>query len=327
MVSRTERYFLDLFLASSLPVAAERAAESVKIKFCSDPSALPVDVFNLAQANGLKICQDLPERGATDAVLIPRKHGYLVRLRRDVPTVRKRFSLAHELGHTFFYRDNGQGPRHAIGILDRTEHEAEERACDHFAGFLLMPIDRIRERFHGLAGDQPSEFLRRCDSACLDFLVSKEAFIRHAGRANIDGPPYLVVRSSFRPNPRTKEDPDLRTDWFATVGGWRRSGHVSTHHRLWPIGLKSACQLYHEWSATKTRGVFALDGLGHLVHSPADLCSCREDLSISINLDNKWRLTRQTYISANCLYTWDNAEGSTEAYVISVAAPTGGDAV
>jgi len=161
----------------------------------------------------------------------------------------------------------------------------------------------------------------------VDFLVSKEAFIRHAGRANFDGPPYLVVRSSFRPNPRTKEDPDLRTDWFATVGGWRCSGHVSTHHRLSSIGFKGACQLYREWSAAKTRGVFALDGLGHLVCGPADLWSRREDLSVSINLDNKWRLARQTYISASCLYTWDNAGGNTEAYVISVAAPMGDDAV
>src|SRR5206468_6084969 len=70
------------------------------------------------------------------------REGYLIDLGRlgaeilvksdDVPT-RRRFTIAHELGHWILRRSE------APGFADAASHATLERWCDQFAAGLLMP--------------------------------------------------------------------------------------------------------------------------------------------------------------------------------------------
>ncbi len=325
--SRTEQYFLNLFGVSSVSVAAERAADFLRANAGTDPSMLPVDVFRLAEAKGLKIQQDLDGAGCAEGMLIPRKDDYLVRLRRDVPSARKRFSLAHELGHTFFYKDEGAGPRHAIGIMDRTEHLAEERVCNQFAGFLLMPTDELQRCFGGLEECLPSDLLDRLELNSGLFSVSKEALTRHAQALGLSSPPWLVLQSSFRANPQGSDDKDLRMDWCAAIGNWGSPRRFWRHYRLSAVGLTSACELYQSWRTLETRGTFMFNGDGRLVRNCAAAKICAERIAVSVSVDGKWASTKESYLSASRLYTWNAADGAIQAYIVTVLTPSPGAAI
>jgi Zn-dependent peptidase ImmA (M78 family) len=61
---------------------------------------------------------------------------WLIIVNGDDARVRQRFTLAHELGHVFFHLAAD------TAFVDRdglSAHEQLERACDYFAGCLLMP--------------------------------------------------------------------------------------------------------------------------------------------------------------------------------------------
>jgi Zn-dependent peptidase ImmA (M78 family) len=322
--SRTEQYFLNLFGVSSVSVAAERAADFLRANAGPDASMLPVDVFKLAEAKGMKIQQDLEGAGCAEGMLIPRKDDYLVRLRRDVPSARKRFSLAHELGHTFFYKNEGTGPRHAIGIMDRTEHLAEERVCNQFAGFLLMPTDELQRRFGGLEECHPSDLLDRLESTSGLFSVSKEALTRHAEALGLSSPPWLVLQSSFRATPRGSQDKHLRMDWCAAIGNWGSPRRLWRHYRLSAIGLTSACDLYDNWRTIEARGTFMFNGDGSLVRNCAATKVCAERIAVSVSVGGKWAPAKEPYLSASRLYTWNTTNGAIEAYVVTVLTPSQG---
>jgi hypothetical protein len=63
-------------------------------------------------------------------------------LRREVARHRYRFRVAHEIGHSFFYRASDDGKY----VRTRRSTDAEERFCDHFAGCLLIPTEAVRMR-------------------------------------------------------------------------------------------------------------------------------------------------------------------------------------
>jgi Zn-dependent peptidase ImmA (M78 family) len=319
--SRTEQYFLSLFAVSSVAAAAEMAADLLRANSGFHTSALPVDVFKLAETKGLKIKQDLEGNGCSEGLLIPRKDDFLVRLKRDVATNRKRFSLAHELGHTFFYKDEGEGPRHAVGILDRTEHLAEERVCDEVAAFLLMPTGELKRRFDGLQEHQPSEILRAMDSSSEVFSVSREALARHAEAVSLAIPPCLVLQSSFRENPSGSEEKDLRTDWCAAIGSWEDRRRLWRHYRLSSIGLASACDLYHTWRDLSARGTYMFGSLGQLERDPKAPRVCTEAVTVSVSSGGKWKARTESFLTASRLYSWDKPDGTVEARVLSVLTP------
>ena len=78
----------------------------------------------------------------TDASLIPYADGYVVLIDAGAPSTRQRFSLAHEIAHTFVGPPhqpvNGEPPirAHLAAPLSREE---EERLCNAAAAELLMP--------------------------------------------------------------------------------------------------------------------------------------------------------------------------------------------
>ena len=105
---------------------------------------IPVPVEDIAvDLLGLWVeeVDDLPVSGA----LIPSER--VVLLNRDEPPVRRRFTLAHEIGHWVCQCDEGRDPHQAIMCrgVDIAEQagRALEREANAFAATLLMPADSV----------------------------------------------------------------------------------------------------------------------------------------------------------------------------------------
>jgi Zn-dependent peptidase ImmA (M78 family) len=124
---------------------------------------VPIDVKAVAQSLGLEVAEAdlgpdvsglLVSNGATAQVYVQKKD----------PEVRKRFTIAHEIGHHFLkhqfesgehvHVDKGnyisqRGPRASEGI-DFKEIEANQ-----FAASLLMPTKSLRQKIANLSGATP----------------------------------------------------------------------------------------------------------------------------------------------------------------------------
>lgn len=84
---------------------------------------------------------------ASGAILVPVPGGFIVRLGKGQSTARRRFGIAHEIGHTFFYNLEYDPP---IKILPREcsrwlGEKKEEDICNAFASELLMPRELVEQ--------------------------------------------------------------------------------------------------------------------------------------------------------------------------------------
>ncbi len=75
-------------------------------------------------------------------LLIPVRGGFLIKIRSDEPNTRKRFSIAHEIGHTFFFDLNPEIPTR---IFNRTRYWVEEDFANFIAGVILLPESSLRK--------------------------------------------------------------------------------------------------------------------------------------------------------------------------------------
>jgi hypothetical protein len=85
--------------------------------------------------------------GASGAILAPISCGFILRLGKGQTTVRRRFSIAHEIGHTFFYNLDHDPP---IQIFPREcrrllGDKKEEDICNAFARELLIPRELVQQ--------------------------------------------------------------------------------------------------------------------------------------------------------------------------------------
>ena len=105
--------------------------------------SVPIDVLNLIgkEAPGYRIIyeENWPDRlsGLTNKV------QKIIRINKNHPPLRQRFSLAHELGHICLDHD--------LVLAERIEGEEVknelEKEADEFAAELLMPIDIFKKAF------------------------------------------------------------------------------------------------------------------------------------------------------------------------------------
>lgn len=118
-------------------------ADDLRRRYCDTfgvPDTIPVPVESIAvDLLGIWVeeVEDLPVSGA----LIPSER--VVLLNRDEPRERRRFTLAHEIGHWICQCDEGRSPSPVVmcrgADIDGLAERALEREANAFAATLLMP--------------------------------------------------------------------------------------------------------------------------------------------------------------------------------------------
>lgn len=113
----------------------------------------PADLARVAQRLGIEV---------SDEEFVPEIDGLYLRLPDAPPVIainsiytkppaRRRFTLAHEIGHHLLGRRAPSASKLFFFDTSRTGRTTVERACDRFAALLLMPEDWVRRYYTELA--------------------------------------------------------------------------------------------------------------------------------------------------------------------------------
>ena len=131
---------------------------------------IPVPVVAIAQSHDLFV-SEIEMSGAGmegySGVLTRLANGWSILVnKQDVPA-RKRFTIAHEIGHFLLHKNQPFADDFRLGETfyrpESTGEDVLEKEANHFAANLLMPEDRIRQQW---------ELLQRVDTMAEFFSVS-----------------------------------------------------------------------------------------------------------------------------------------------------------
>lgn len=102
----------------------------------------PIDVYRFATQREITIRY---KKMTQDGIIFKiQGGGYQVELNKDHSEVRRRFTCAHEIGHTFFFNANDRNPNARIEERNLEKIKAdvmEEYLCNIAAAEILMPYD------------------------------------------------------------------------------------------------------------------------------------------------------------------------------------------
>lgn len=157
-------------MAKIRPSPAKRAAEVL----AEHGSSIPVDIYAIAASSGILVNEENLDDDTSGLIAIRGDRAVIVINRAHHPN-RKRFSLAHELGHYLLHRNDGKlfvsiYRRNGISSLATDPKEVE---ANQFAAELLMPEEAIKQRLVNSTVDASDEdFVRKLAS---EFEVSVQA--------------------------------------------------------------------------------------------------------------------------------------------------------
>lgn len=178
-------------------------------------SGPPFDPALLAQDRGVLEIRLESLNAGRDAMLIPVPGGFVVKIDQNANDLRKRFGLAHEVGHTFFFSTQRHMPFRPYQRFHRDQQE--ERLCDIFAEEVLMPEVTLTEDLGLIREPSVSSFVSlarryRVSSQCAAICVAGK------GKWNV-----AIVGWRYR-SLKTKEGNEkaekLRVVWSAAPRGW-----------------------------------------------------------------------------------------------------------
>lgn len=117
------------------------------------PLTWPVPVGLIAQREGARV---VTGPAVSDGAVSRSGDGYVIKLSLASPPRRKRYTLAHELGHIVYDRiEEARSPDPSQRTNLDPSHDArqEERFCEAFASYLLVPTEAIADlaRWHGFS--------------------------------------------------------------------------------------------------------------------------------------------------------------------------------
>ncbi len=131
-------------------------AEALRILQSAGITVPPVDVGGLAGELGATVLKDDldPE---VSGLLYRRPGSTVIAVNRDHPETRRRFTIAHELGHLRLHEGRPLIVDHVVrarvNLRDRRSSLAtnrEEIEANRFAATLLMPPDFVHAQMHGV---------------------------------------------------------------------------------------------------------------------------------------------------------------------------------
>lgn len=115
----------------------EEFAQEILVK--NDMYKIPVDLISLANILNIEVYEQELENKISGAIRYSKEDKrYTILLNKKDNNNRKRFTLAHELGHFFLDKELLESDEIHIDILYRCSDE-KEKEIDYFAGALLMP--------------------------------------------------------------------------------------------------------------------------------------------------------------------------------------------
>ena len=111
-----------------------------EILFEHDMLKIPVDVVKIADDLGIEIYETELKKEISGAISYDSKNKkFSILLNKKNSTKRKRFTIAHELGHYFLHKNILENDEIHIDIMYRDDsRNYEEKKVDYFAGALLM---------------------------------------------------------------------------------------------------------------------------------------------------------------------------------------------
>src|SRR5437763_8819562 len=141
------------------PSQRRNAIQSAEAVVATIARSLPVDLNRIAASRAVQRIEFTPL--LTDGGLAVGKDGFVIYVRCDIgqgtglteqlaedgtgsslPATmarRARFTIAHEIAHTFFYDIRRMPPRPKTEVDDRASATKLELACNQIAGLILMP--------------------------------------------------------------------------------------------------------------------------------------------------------------------------------------------
>lgn len=194
---------------------------------------------------------------ASEGAIMPlQTGGFSVKVARSDRSTRARYTLAHEIAHTFFY-DRSRTPPERLSPYDsgrsasseiRSATQLEERFCDAFAAELLFPREAAKIELATCTriGD-PVELLAFVEKLGQKWGISVEFALRrlnqiHGFSTNRN---RVVSVLRWKPNSKTGLHPSVRvTQSFPRpCGDW----FLPTNTRASSVGLSGASFLFDWW--------------------------------------------------------------------------------
>lgn len=122
--------------------AADIRRQAARLLHSAGVSREPVSLRDVVSALNLEVVRTAGEPFSSEAALEPVGDGHRIVLRGHSPEGRRRFTIAHEIGHFVLHPHRLAPERNGGG---NAAWQAEEREADQFAAELLMPEDLVRE--------------------------------------------------------------------------------------------------------------------------------------------------------------------------------------
>ncbi len=159
--------------ASDIRRQATRLLESASV------SHEPVSLRDVVSALNLELVGKTREPFTSEAALEPMGDGRAIVLNGDGVAGRRRFTIAHEIGHFVLHPERCRPER---GGAVNEAGRLEEREADSFAAELLMPEHLVREavREHGLDATRLADRFEVSRKAMLTRLRSLGLAERHS---------------------------------------------------------------------------------------------------------------------------------------------------
>lgn len=333
--SLTEQYFIGLFQAATLRGAVELAARQEQAGIgilrgfeevsLNDPLPVPIDLKEILARKQIQVREGLDESVCPDARLVPGEGGFVVQLKPGLTKNRKRFALAHEVGHTLFYRDRGDGLKHQVGTLSKKEMMVEEKVCNMFARALLMPTSSMCDSMSAIPSQSPWAVLTLLNRLADKLNVSVPAIMMRLSEMEIESPPYAIVCFRLMENRFTRADRCLRVQLWSCLGG-AKNIWMWNNRSAEGVNLRSAVALFDTWrhqlcnNIETTGGQYILDAKKELIRAmPQSVVEVQENVNVSVQSRGQWRKASLPVKIANCLYVGPGHTES-EAAIISVLA-------
>lgn len=164
---------------------AETVRESLEL-------TVPVDVEEAVRRLGGELVESESLEDGMEAKVMRTGERFRIAIHQDRPKTRKRFSIAHELGHLFLHMGYLVNPErwskssdYRDSVYYRFGHSIEEEEANEFAAAFLMPADDFRQAAERLGMDGKCSV----DQVAAFFSTSREATMIRGSSLGVFRPP------------------------------------------------------------------------------------------------------------------------------------------